>query len=123
MYMAQKCFIIFGLFTEAACESQVALLHIFFSRLFITSGFPLAACEFLWRILRGRLYKQIPQAAKENPFVMRKRLRKPACDARTAKGKPRKQITSGFSELSANYAVFSAMCIKILSSNIKITTK
>ncbi len=54
---------------------------------------------------------------------MRKRLRKPACDARTAKGKPRKQITSGFSELSANYAVFSAMYIKILSSNIKINTK
>jgi hypothetical protein len=66
---------------------------------------------------------QIPQAAKENAFVMRKRLRKPAYDARTAKGKPRKQITSGFSELSANYAVFSAMYIKILSSNIKITTK
>jgi hypothetical protein len=52
---------------------------------------------------------------------MRKRLRKPACDAPTAKGKPRKQITSGFSELSANYAVFSAMYIKIVSSNIKIT--
>jgi hypothetical protein len=101
----------------------VAFLHIFFSRLCFTSSFHLAACEFLWRILRGCLYKQIPQAAKENPFVMRKRLRKPACNARTAKGKPRKQITSGFSELFANYAVFSAMYIKILSSNIKITTK
>jgi hypothetical protein len=55
--------------------------------------------------------------------VMRKRPRKPACDARTAKGKPRKQITSGFSELSANYTVFSAMDNKILSSNIKMTTK
>jgi hypothetical protein len=54
---------------------------------------------------------------------MRKRLRKPACDAQTAKGKQRKQITGGFSELSANYAVFSAMYIKILSSNIKITTQ
>jgi hypothetical protein len=53
---------------------------------------------------------------------MRKRLRKPACDAWTAKGKPRKQITSSFSELSANYAVFSVMFIKILSSNIKLTT-
>jgi hypothetical protein len=101
----------------------VALLHIFFSRLCITSGFPLAAYEFLWRILRGRLYKQIPQAAKDYPFVMRKRLRKPTFDARMAEGKPRKQITSGFSELSANYAVFSAMHIEILSSNIKITTK
>ncbi len=101
----------------------MTLLHIFLGRLWITISFPLAACEFLWRILRGRLYKQIPQAAKENPFVMRKWLRKPACDARTAKGKPRKQITSGFSELSANYAVFNAMYIKILSSNIKITTK
>jgi hypothetical protein len=65
--------------------------------------------------LRRRLYKQIPQVAKENPCVMRKRLRKPACDARMAKGKPRKQLTSGFSELSANYAVFSTMYIKILS--------
>jgi hypothetical protein len=101
----------------------VALLHIFFSRLCITSGFTLAACNFIWRILLGRLYKQIPQAAKENLFVMRKRLRKPACDARTAKGKPWKQITSGFSELSASYAVFSAIYAKILSSNIKITTK
>jgi hypothetical protein len=73
--------------------------------------------------LQGHLYKQIPQAAKENPFVMGKQLRKPACDARTAKGKPRKQITIGFSELSANYAVFSAMYIKILSSNIKISTR
>jgi hypothetical protein len=54
---------------------------------------------------------------------MCKQLRKPACDARTAIGKPRKQIISGFSELSANYAVFSAIYIKILSSNIKITTK
>jgi hypothetical protein len=54
---------------------------------------------------------------------MRKRLRKPACDARTAEGKPRKQITSGCSELSANYALFSAMYIKILSSNIKMTNK
>jgi hypothetical protein len=44
-------------------------------------------------------------------------------DAQTAKVNPRKQITSGFSELSANYAVFSAMCIKILSLNIKMTTK
>jgi hypothetical protein len=49
--------------------------------------------------------------------------REAVCDAQTAKGKPRKQITSGFSELSANYAVFSAMYIKILSLNIKITTK
>jgi hypothetical protein len=39
-----------------------------------------------------------------------------ACDAQTAKGKPRKQIASGFSEPFANYAVFSAMYIKILSS-------
>jgi hypothetical protein len=72
---------------------------------------------------RGHLSKQIPQVAKDDPFVMRKRLRKPACDARAAKEKLRKQITSGFSELSANYAVFSAMYIKIVSSNIKITTK
>jgi hypothetical protein len=93
----------------------VALLLIFFSRLCITSSFPLAASEFLWWILRGRLCKQIHQAAKDYPFVMRKRLRKPACDAQTAKGKPRKQITDGFSELSANYAVFSVMYFKILS--------
>jgi hypothetical protein len=101
----------------------VALLHIFLSRFCITSGCPLATCKFLWWILRGHLYKKIPQAAKENPFVMRKRQRKPACHAQTTKGKPRKQITSSFSEFSANYAVFSAMYIKILSSNIKITTK
>jgi hypothetical protein len=39
-----------------------------------------------------------------------------ACDAQTAKGQPRKQIRSGFSEPFANYAVFSAMYIEILSS-------
>jgi hypothetical protein len=39
-----------------------------------------------------------------------------ACDARTATGKPQNQITSGFSEPFANYAVFSTMYIKILSS-------
>jgi hypothetical protein len=55
--------------------------------------------------------------------MMLKQLRKPTCYEQTAKGKPRKQITSGFSELSANYAVISAMYIKILYSNIKITTK
>jgi hypothetical protein len=47
---------------------------------------------------------------------MRKRLREPAYDAQTAKGKPQKLITSGFREPSANYAVFRAMYIKILSS-------
>ncbi len=47
---------------------------------------------------------------------MRKRLRESACDTQTAKGKPRKLITSGFSENSANYAVFIEMYIKILSS-------
>jgi hypothetical protein len=46
MYMAQNAFL-FRLFTEAACESQVASFHIFFSRLCITSGFPLAPCNFL----------------------------------------------------------------------------
>jgi hypothetical protein len=39
-----------------------------------------------------------------------------ACDAQTAKGKLQKQITSGFCEPFANYPVFSAMYIKILSS-------
>jgi hypothetical protein len=38
------------------------------------------------------------------------------CDAQTAKGKPRMQIKSGFSEPFANYAVFSAMYIIILYS-------
>ncbi len=46
---------------------------------------------------------------------MRKRLREPAYDARTAKVNPWKLITSGISEQSANYALFGAMCIKILS--------
>jgi hypothetical protein len=50
---------------------------------------------------------------------MRKQLKKPACDAQTAKGKPRKQITSGSSEPSENYAVFSVMYIKILSPKYK----
>ncbi len=52
-----------------------------------------------------------------------KRQREPACDAQAAKGNPRKLITSGFSERSANYEMFCAMYIKILSSNIKITTR
>jgi hypothetical protein len=51
---------------------------------------------------------------------MHKRLREPACDAQTAKGNPRKLITSGFGEHFANYAVFSAMYIKMLSSSIKL---
>jgi hypothetical protein len=43
-------------------------------------------------------------------------LREAVCDAQTAKGKLQKQITSGFSEPFANYAVVSAVYIKILSS-------
>jgi hypothetical protein len=58
-----------------------------------------------------------------NPLVVHKQLSEPTCDAQTAKGNPQKLITSGFSEYSANYAVFSAMYIKSLSSNITITTK
>jgi hypothetical protein len=54
---------------------------------------------------------------------MHKQLRKPACDAQTAKGNPQKLITSSLSEHSAYYALFSAMYINILSSIIKITTK
>jgi hypothetical protein len=54
---------------------------------------------------------------------MHKWLHESTCDAQTAKGNPQKLITSGFNEHSANYAVFSTMYIKILSSKIKITTK
>jgi hypothetical protein len=42
--------------------------------------------------------------------------RETASDAQTAKGKPQKQITSGFSEPFAKYAVFSMMHIKKISS-------
>jgi hypothetical protein len=56
-------------------------------------------------------------------LVMHKQLREPACDAQTAKGNLQKLITSSFSEHSANYAVFSVVYIKILSSNIKITAE
>jgi hypothetical protein len=38
------------------------------------------------------------------------------CDAQTAKGQPWKQISSGFGEPFANYAVFSGKHIEILSS-------
>jgi hypothetical protein len=57
--------------------------------------------------------------------VHQKRLKKgeATCDAQTAKGKPRKQITSGFSEPFENYAVFCAMNIKILSLKYKIITR
>ncbi len=54
---------------------------------------------------------------------MHKQLRKPACDAQTAKGNPQKLFTSSFSEHSPNYALFSATYFNILSSIIKITTK
>jgi hypothetical protein len=54
--------------------------------------------------------------AKGNLLMHHKLLKGTACDAETAKGKPRKQITSGFSEPFAIYAVFSSMHIKILSS-------
>jgi hypothetical protein len=40
----------------------------------------------------------------------------PACASQAAKGKQPKQITRDFSEPFANYAVFSVMYIKILSS-------
>jgi hypothetical protein len=66
---------------------------------------------------------QFPKRLKGTCLCIRSSYREAACDAQTAKGKPWKQITSGFSELSANYAVFSAMYIKILSLNIKMTTK
>jgi hypothetical protein len=42
--------------------------------------------------------------------------REAAWDAQTAEVKPQKQITSGYSEPFAKYAVFNVMYIKILSS-------
>jgi hypothetical protein len=54
------------------------------------------------------------QATKWNPLVMHNRKMEPACDAQMAKENLRKLTTSDFSEHSANYAVFSAIYIKIL---------
>jgi hypothetical protein len=50
---------------------------------------------------------------------MHKRLRKPACDAQTAKGNPGKLITSSFSEHPENYAVFGAMSFKFYFQILK----
>jgi hypothetical protein len=46
-----------------------------------------------------------------------------ACDAQTAKGKPRKQITSGFSELLQIMQCLARCTIKFYLPNIKITTR
>ncbi len=54
---------------------------------------------------------------------MHKGLIEPTCDAQMAKGNPWKLITSGFYVHSVNYALFSAMYIKILSSDTEMTTK
>jgi hypothetical protein len=62
------------------------------------------------------------QAAKGNPLAMHKQLREATCDAQAAKGNLRKLIKSSFSERPANYEVFCAMNIKVLSSINKITT-
>jgi hypothetical protein len=58
---------------------------------------------------------RIPLADFTRLLIIAKSLsgyREPACASQAAKGKPRKQITSSFSEPFANYAVYSAMYIK-----------
>jgi hypothetical protein len=91
---------------------SLAVKRLPFSRLQI----PLADFSRPLMIANSPSLKGTYLCIKGNPFVMHKRLREPACDSQSAKGKPQKLITSGFSEHSANYAVFSAMYIKILSS-------
>jgi hypothetical protein len=99
------------------------LLHIFFSHL----GIPLA--DFVRSLLIANTISGLrepacaSQGAKVSPLVMHKQLSEPACDAQMAKGSLGKLITSGFSEHTANHAVFSVMYIKTLSSNIRITTE
>jgi hypothetical protein len=56
-----------------------------------------------------------PACASQTCLCITSGEKEAACDALTAKGKPLKQITSGFSEPFANYAVFSVMYIKILT--------
>jgi hypothetical protein len=55
MHMVQNALILLDYSLMPLVNHKRLLLHIFFSRLCITSGFPLAACEFLWRILQGHL--------------------------------------------------------------------
>jgi hypothetical protein len=80
------------------------------------SSFPLAACEFLGRFYEAAYNSKFPKQLKGTCLCITSSEREAACDAQMAKGKPQKQITSGFSEPFANYAAFSAMCINILSS-------
>jgi hypothetical protein len=55
MYMAQNASSFLDYSLKPLVNHKWLLLHIFFSHLSITSGFPLAACKFFWRILIGRL--------------------------------------------------------------------
>jgi hypothetical protein len=75
MYMTQNALVFSDYSLKPLENHKWLLLLIFFSRLCITSGFPLAACEFFWRISQGRLEEQNPQAAKGNLLVHHKRLK------------------------------------------------
>jgi hypothetical protein len=59
---------------------------------------------------------KFPKRLKGTCLCITSGQREAACDAQMATGKPRKKVTSGFREPFANYAVFSMMYIKILSS-------
>jgi hypothetical protein len=55
MYMTQNALLSSYYSLKPLGNHKWLLSLIFFGRWCITSDFPLAACEFLWRILRGRL--------------------------------------------------------------------
>jgi hypothetical protein len=92
----------FNLYSLAACTSQAASLSPLVNSF---DGFYEAAYK-----------SKFPKRLKGTCLCITSGYREAACDAQKAKGKPRKQITSDFSEPFANYAVFSAMYIKKFSS-------
>ncbi len=64
MYMAQNA----SQFSDSSLKPLVnkkwLLLHIFFSRLCITSGFSLAACEFLGEFYEAPYKRKFPKRLK-----------------------------------------------------------
>jgi hypothetical protein len=120
-----KCFIIFRLFTEASCKSQVAsftyiLQPLVHHKRLPFSGLQIPLADFTMPLIHN---SKFPKRLKGTCLCITSSERVASYDAQTAKEKPRKQITSGSSEPFANYAVFSAMYIKLYLQNIKGTTR
>jgi hypothetical protein len=64
MYMAQNASYFSDFSLKPLVNHKWLLLHIFFNRLCITSGFPLAACEFLGGFYEAAYNSKFPKQLK-----------------------------------------------------------